>query len=64
MGREFNNQCRLCGTTENLSYCSLCGHWFCPECEKNYPERVKAFKQEKIVDPIKKWVNGLFQKSS
>jgi len=34
------NRCRLCGTTENLEYCDLCKHWFCPTCKQNYPERV------------------------
>ena len=42
-------RCRLCGTPDNLEYCGACGHWFCPTCKANKPERVKAFIQEKIL---------------
>lgn len=66
MSRQFNTdpaKCRLCGTTENLEYCSLCKKYFCAECKEKYPERVEAMMQEKVVDPIKNFMDNLFKKN-
>lgn len=62
MSRQFNNRCRLCGTAENLEYCGMCRKYFCVDCKKKYPERVEAMMNEKIVDPIKNFVDSIFRK--
>lgn len=41
-------RCRLCSTTNNVEYCSMCGHYFCPTCKDKWPERFSAAVQEKI----------------
>lgn len=42
--------CRLCRTTENLEYCSMCHYYFCKDCKNKYPERVKEMMIEKTQD--------------
>ena len=34
-------KCYFCDSMETL-YCKLCKKWFCDECRKNYPVRMKA----------------------
>ncbi|MDE2107239.1 MAG: hypothetical protein KGL39_59125 [Patescibacteria group bacterium] len=36
------NTCALCGTTENLEYCSACHRYFCPNCKGRYLDRGQA----------------------
>lgn len=31
--------CAICGTTEQLSWCSTCKVWLCSRCQRNYPAR-------------------------
>ena len=64
MSREFGygpKICRLCGTTENLEYCSMCKYYFCTVCKHKYPERVKAMMEEHVVDPISDWLQSVFK---
>lgn len=52
-------RCALCGTRDNLEYCSMCKHYFCAECKGKYPERVMAMMKEKsqtALDWIANWL--------
>lgn len=40
--------CTLCYSTEGLGYCKLCKRWFCLDCKRKYPKRVKAAMKELI----------------
>lgn len=67
MSHRFNEpapkKCRLCGSTENLEYCSICHKYFCQDCKDKYPERVEAMMQERVVDPVKNFLDTLFKKN-
>ena len=61
MSRTGWDKCRLCGTTENLEYGSMCKKYFCKDCKGKYPERVEAMMQEKVIDPIQGFLSSIFK---
>jgi hypothetical protein len=44
--------CHFCHTNYNVSYCGMCGHWFCPPCGRRYDKRIAAMAREKGGDLI------------
>jgi hypothetical protein len=59
----MNKKCCICGSTENLSYCSLCKEYFCEVCETKYPERVAAA-MEKAFEKFRQKIAQLINSNS
>lgn len=43
------NKCHLCPNTYT-KYCKPCDKWFCGDCKKDIPKRIKGFIDEKVSD--------------
>ena len=40
---EDRGKCHICKETRGITYCNVCGHWFCGDCRNRWwPRGIEA----------------------